>query len=401
MANQFGIHMGEVLRDAEAIKGARQKRQTNAFNLQQVKTQQNRNALSQGYRQQMLSGTDEQKQTAAEQYATIDPEGFSQFTDAWAKADDRKRKLMQQEVDFFGNAASMVLDNPKLYARARADFGEHMQDWPEQWNPEAQQRTVMALARSEGFADHMERHQGGTASIQDFGQRDKLISAVDNAQTEKQKARAQGDLDAFERRAGFNRATEEEKTDQSIRKDREKTSLKRIQGFIDTGVDSADSLRGLRRAKELAEVLKTGGLHNAILAGKEWLGLSGNEDESELKQRLSMNVLQMLKPIFGGAFTAEEGRRLQDIMASFSRSSGTNVRLLEDAIAINERSVRRAIRAAEDQQSSFEANEIKLAAPWLFENETPVETQERNASIKPTNSAPPNFEGFKMLGVVR
>lgn len=138
----------------------------------------------------------------------------------------------------------------------------------------------------------------------------------------------------------------------------EKGISKRKQGFIDAGVDAADSVGNIRRSLELLDTVKTGGISAASLRAKQLFGVEG-ADEGELSANLGRSVLAQLKPIFGAAFTAAEGERLERIEAGFGRSAATNRRLLESALKTAERAAKRGLAAAKEQGDDFTAQEIE------------------------------------------
>jgi hypothetical protein len=154
----------------------------------------------------------------------------------------------------------------------------------------------------------------------------------------------------------------------------------RQQSFIDSGIDAADSTANIRRGIELLSSVKTGGLNAAALKSKQLFGVEG-ADEGELSANLGIAVLGQLKPIFGAAFTAAEGERLEKISAGFGRNPETNKRLLGQALKIAERSARRAIKAAEAAGDSFTAEEIRQALKF---------------NVSPEKSPTPG--GIKFLG---
>jgi len=170
--------------------------------------------------------------------------------------------------------------------------------------------------------------------------------------------------EAFGRQAGFIRPTEQEKADISVdkesRKQVEKANIQRKQGFVDTGVEAADSTANIRRAIELLELVDTGGFDSVAFRARQLFGVEG-ADEGELSANLGRSVLAQLKPIFGAAFTAPEGERLERIEAGFGRSPETNKRLLNSALKIAERSSRRGLAAAEALGDEFAADEIRAA----------------------------------------
>ena len=107
---------------------------------------------------------------------------------------------------------------------------------------------------------------------------------------------------------------------------------------------------------------------------------------------MGVAVLQQLKPIFGAAFTNAEGQRLERLMADFSKSRTTNVRLLDKAIEIAERAVKRSLRAAEEEGNDFEAEEIRRAAGML---EDMQQTQPQQQQSQPTTEWQTTASGVK------
>lgn len=158
----------------------------------------------------------------------------------------------------------------------------------------------------------------------------------------------------------------------------------RQQGFINAGVDAADSTANIRRGLELLDTVETGGINAASLKIKQAFGVEG-ADEGELSANLGISVLAQLKPIFGAAFTAQEGERLEKISAGFGRNAKTNKRLLKQALRIAERSADRAIRASEAAGDGFTANEIRKALEF-------------SASPEPAATSGAAPSGIKFLG---
>jgi hypothetical protein len=90
-------------------------------------------------------------------------------------------------------------------------------------------------------------------------------------------------------------------------------------------------------------------------------------DEGELSNLLATNVLQQLKPIFGSAFTASEGERLERISASIGRSTETNMRLLGEALQIARTAAEKALDRAQEAGDFSTAREIQNALSDLDE----------------------------------
>lgn len=150
------------------------------------------------------------------------------------------------------------------------------------------------------------------------------------------------------------------KTTESERKEVAKLTVRRRQGFIDSGIEAADSAANIRRSVDLLKEIKTGGFANIALRAKQVLGIEG-ADEAELTANMGTAILAQLKPLFGAAFTEGEGQRLERISARFGKSAAANKRLLSQQLKIVERAARRGIAAAESQGDTFTANEIKKA----------------------------------------
>jgi len=207
----------------------------------------------------------------------------------------------------------------------------------------------------------------GTASQRDFNTYQDLLK------TDPDKA------EIFGRQAGFIRSTDQEKADikvdEAVRKEVAKANTKRVQGYIDSGIDVADSAANIIRSLDLLKTVKTGGYDNAALKAKQFFGIESG-DEAELSANLGKNVLAQLKPIFGSAFTEKEGQRLETIEAGFGKSTAGNIRLLENALTIVDRAARRGIAAAEDQGDEFTANEIRNVLATIQSNNPEKKKQE-------------------------
>lgn len=150
------------------------------------------------------------------------------------------------------------------------------------------------------------------------------------------------------------------------RKTASKGIAKRQQGFIDSGIEAADSLANLKRSKQLLDSVKTGGFDKAALAAKRFFGIE-SANEAELSAGMGKAILAQLKPIFGAAFTAAEGERLEKIEANFGKSTEGNKRLLSQIMKIVDRSARRGLKAAEKAGDDFTAEEIKNAMEFKLD----------------------------------
>jgi hypothetical protein len=156
--------------------------------------------------------------------------------------------------------------------------------------------------------------------------------------------------------------------DTESRKTTAKSTAERQQGFIDSGVEAADSLGNAYQVRDLLDSVKTGGFDAAALRAKQLFGIESG-DEAQLSAGLGKAILSQLKPIFGAAFTAAEGERLERIEANFGKSTEGNKRLIDDVIKITERAANRGIKAAESQGDKFSADEIRSVLDALKKKE--------------------------------
>lgn len=161
---------------------------------------------------------------------------------------------------------------------------------------------------------------------------------------------------AEEKRRGDIKAAGEKKTAEVTAKG----IGEREQRYIDSGVEAVDSMASIQEAITLLDDVKTGGIDSVKLRAKQMFGIE-SADEGELANALGTAVLANLKPIFGAAFTAQEGERLERISASFGKSPETNKRLLQKQMEIAERAARRALSAAKKAGDDFTVQEIEQA----------------------------------------
>ena len=165
-----------------------------------------------------------------------------------------------------------------------------------------------------------------------------------------------------------------------------KDNAKRQQVYISSGVDAADSLSNLSRVIDLLDNVDTGGIDQAIIKGKQLFGVE-SADEGELSARLGKSVLAQLKPIFGSAFTAQEGQRLEGIEARLGANAKTNRRLIKDAYKVAERSARRGLAAAKKSGDEFAIQEIQSALDALKEASKKVDAKNYGGNDKNQNPA--------------
>lgn len=181
-------------------------------------------------------------------------------------------------------------------------------------------------------------------------------------------------------RSAERQLVEEIKTTEAEKREVAKLTTKRKQGFVDSGVEAADGVANIKRSIQLLEDVPTGGIDAALLRGKQLFGIE-SADEAELSSGLGKAILSQLRPIFGAAFTENEGRRLERIEAGFGKSTEGNKRLLDQLLKIVERSAKRGLAAAEDLNDDFTANEIREALQFDLAPEVAEQAIEADPGI--------------------
>ena len=194
----------------------------------------------------------------------------------------------------------------------------------------------------------------------------------------------------FGRATNFIRPTEQESSDIKVkeaeRKAIAKASTNRKQGFIDNGIQAADSLANMNRALTLIDKMETGGIDKVALDAKRLFGVE-SADEGELTNLMGKSVLAQLKPLFGGAFTKAEADQLLKIENGLGKSAKANKRLIENAIKISNRAARRGLAAAEDMGEHFTANEIREAMAFDLSEKLEQPQQEAQVNQQPQQQA--------------
>jgi hypothetical protein len=114
---------------------------------------------------------------------------------------------------------------------------------------------------------------------------------------------------------------------------------------INWGYDAAKGLPTAKRALELLQKVKTGGVDAIDIRTRQKLGAE-SADQGELANLLGKAVLSQLKATFGAQFTEKEGRLLMDIEAGINKGEGTNIRLLNQLVKRGQVYAKRAIEDA-------------------------------------------------------
>ena len=169
-----------------------------------------------------------------------------------------------------------------------------------------------------------------------------------------------GEKPTLDEKLKYEESKAEIKEDSAISTARKKSANERRQGYIDSGVTSADNLQSVNRSLDLLNSIETGGIDNALIRAKQTLGIE-SADEAELSYELGKNVLKQLKPTFGAAFTVNEMLELKRMESGLGKSVAGNKRILKNVAKVIERSAKRGMRAAKSLGDDFAANEISLA----------------------------------------
>ena len=158
----------------------------------------------------------------------------------------------------------------------------------------------------------------------------------------------------------------------------------RAQAIITAGVEALPQFRTLTTAIGLLGDVKTGGFEAAATRARSLFGVESG-DEGELSKLLATSVLQQLRPIFGAAFTAAEGERLERISASIGRSTETNMRLLNEALQIARTAAEKALDRAQEAGDFSTVREIETALRELDQfdmtSTTPSDTGSPNPDL--------------------
>ena len=199
-----------------------------------------------------------------------------------------------------------------------------------------------------------------------------------------------GEKPSLDEKLAYEKSKAEIKEDSAITTARKKTQEERRQGYIDSGVSSADNLMTVNRSIDLLDSIKTGGIDNAILRAKQAFGIE-SADEAELTYELGKSVLKQLKPTFGAAFTINEMLELKRMEAGLGKSVAGNKRILKNLSKMIERSAKRGMRAAESLGDDFAANEIMIA---LSGDERKPPTESAGDEVAPTGAGSQNDQAL-------
>lgn len=167
MANQYGFSLGEVYRDIESIKGARQTNELNQMKLDEAKAAPARNALLTDARIQASTGD----VAAQKQLLALDPENGPKFIEALSGMNAQQREAAQRKVDEIGKMAFYVKqgatpeEKQARYQRILQEADPEMrQRMPQQYDPK---EIELALLRATAMDKLMENPESLRVGDQD------------------------------------------------------------------------------------------------------------------------------------------------------------------------------------------------------------------------------------------
>lgn len=192
-----------------------------------------------------------------------------------------------------------------------------------------------------------------------------------------------GEKTTFDEKLDYDKQKEDIKTDAELDKITKKTQAQRMQGYVDSGVASADNLIVINQSLALLDAVATGGIDKVLLDAKRLFGVE-SADEAELSYNLGKTVLSQLKPTFGGAFTKDEVKMLINMESNLGKSIEGNKRILRSIQKTSDRATKRALRAAEKLGDEFAADEIRNAIAQATGKSSPFDVVEEQAQAPAT-----------------
>lgn len=359
--------MQGVLKGAGQLQGLRHNEQVMQ---QQQQQQQQAQAQAQAEGEARQEGAELLKSGTPEQVANfgmMHPEIMKDYIEAvdWRDSTAKKTRLDYSKNILSGN----VSPRPALLARiaeVEADGGDAS---GLKQTLQLDDAGIVAAAEKDFAVLATEEFQAWKKSTSDEGTLSDKPSAVletewFNEQSEEVQEThlkiKRGENPTLDEKLVYEKSKADIKEDSVIRAAREKTKDQRRQGYIDSGVASADNLLTVNRSIELLDGVATGGIDNAIIRAKQTFGIESG-DEAELSYELGKSVLKQLKPTFGAAFTVNEMLELKRMEAGLGKSVAGNRRILANLAKVIERSASRGARAALSLNDTFAADEINMA----------------------------------------
>ncbi len=132
---------------------------------------------------------------------------------------------------------------------------------------------------------------------------------------------------------------------------------------INLGLDSAMSVPDLQRARELLDVVSTGGIQKHINDIQEYFGDNSVAvaDMGELGTLLATDLMDKFS-LMTGVLSESDMRLLQSMSSDTTRSTATNIRLLDNLMRRTERKVLRGLDRAREGGTASEISELERAA---------------------------------------
>lgn len=142
MANQYGINVGQLLRDVESIKGARSQNTLTQMKMDALQ----RNEAAAKRRQNVISGLQKDviggNQDAAKRLLALDPQGGGAFLEQLDKMDERQKAVAKENVETIGQMSAYVLngdsfeEQQRRYALVYSNMSPEIQKMmPTEYNP--------------------------------------------------------------------------------------------------------------------------------------------------------------------------------------------------------------------------------------------------------------------------
>lgn len=348
-AMQSGLRLGGALQNAQSLQEGRAfDEQMNPLRIEQAQLQGQglRAQASQQEQMNPLLVQQQQLQNEKMQQQNSKAELTQDAVLLFTIGEEGKDKLIPQMIEKYKDQPMVIAGLEKLYASK---------------NSKEYDATVLGMLSAASGKPIGGKKRALSETEKNFETLSVLESELQQAQQSGDQdliAGRQAQVDRFKKLSNKYGATAQEKSDIKTGAVTTKSNIQRRQGYIDSGVDAADSYGNLKRSVELLKSVPTGGFDAAALRAKQMFGIE-SADEAELSAKMGKSVMAQLKPLFGAAFTEGEGNRLVAIEAGFGKSTEGNIRLINETLKITERAMRRGLRAAEDQGDQFVVDEIK------------------------------------------
>ena len=150
----------------------------------------------------------------------------------------------------------------------------------------------------------------------------------------------------------------------------------RNQAAIGDAVLAARTIPILKRSLSLLESVGTGGFAERQLRASQWFGIE-SANEAELANKLGKAVISQYREVFGAAFTAPEGDKLDRIEAGMGKSGAGNKRVINQLMRMSNMKIKHGRSRAvslEDNDAVYEIDD------YLNMDLTPIDEQGADTS---------------------